>query len=68
MIPDHAHMGHIVIVTGVFGATIGVGLYIQSANGGGDRGWRGGGMATLTLFPDSHCSETSEEQVTVTKT
>lgn len=61
-------MSHIVIVTGVFGATIGVGLSIQSANGGGDRGGGGGGGATLTLFPGSHCSETSEEQVTVTKT
>lgn len=64
MMPDLAHMSHIVIVTDMFGATIAPSLSIKFASGGGgDRGWRGC-MATLTLFPDSHCSETSEEQVT----
>lgn len=37
MMPDHAHMSHIVIVTDVFGATIAAGISIQCAAAGGDR-------------------------------
>lgn len=33
VIPDHAHMSHIVTVTDIFGATIAVVLSILSANG-----------------------------------
>lgn len=37
VMPDHAHMSHIVIVTDVFGATIAAGISIQCAAAGGDR-------------------------------